>query len=376
LPKRFCSKSRAFWGAALLFCVGASAQEPVELTIRSTGYAQGVGYAARDAAIVDAKQRALVDVLGALVASEDLKLFRPVLRNTEVYIPRAELLKTETVGSDTRVEIDALLLEAPLHRDIAAIMLPRLAERPKVLLLIGEQMESDPMLAVPDFGTAEVALKKHLDEKGLNARGADTLDETVPYARLIEVVNGGIEEGAAFAIGCPDHVVVIGSAVSASAGGDEANAMKTNAARLSLKIYRGADGKLIDEVVVEAIVHGTDPHAGGIAAIQDACGKAQASVITAAVIAVLSTRASDQMLITVLRPETQEQLDTVVSAIESHPYAGKVEQLFFSPALGRLAVPYNGPLSDLSDYLASISISGGAIEVTRVLQREMELRLD
>ncbi|MBI1317963.1 MAG: hypothetical protein GC168_03305 [Candidatus Hydrogenedens sp.] len=368
--------SRALLGAALFLCLAAgAAQEPVELTIRATGYAQGVGYTSRDRAVLDAKQKALVEFLRAMVASEDLKLFRPVLRSTEQYIPRHDLLRTDEVDGDTRVEIDAYLMEAPLHRDIAAIMLPRLPEKPRVLLLIGEQMEEDPMLAVPDFGTAELALKKYLDDKGLETRGADTLEDTVPYPRLIEVVNGGIEEGSAFALGCPDHVVVVGSAVSASAGGDDTAAMKTNAARLTLNIYRGADGKLMDDVVCDAIVHSTDPHTGGIAAIQDACGKAQGSVITAAVLAVLSTRASDQVLVTVLHPQTQEHLNAVIQAIETHPSAGRVEQLFFSPTLARLALPYEGPMGDLSDYLSTITIAGRPLEVTRVLQREMELTL-
>ena len=211
----------------------------VELTIRSTGYAEGVGYAARDRAVLDAKQRALVEVLRTLVASDDLKLFRPVLRKSEVYIPRFELLRSDEVGGDTRVEIDARLMEAPLHRDISAIMLPRLPEKPKVLLLIGEHLLGDPMMAVPDFGVAELALKKHLEDKGLEVRGADTLDAHYDYAKLMEVVHGGIEEGAQFAAEAPDHVVVVGAAVTESDGGETAGAMTRNLARLTLHIYRG-----------------------------------------------------------------------------------------------------------------------------------------
>ena len=368
--------SRVLLGAALFFCWAGGAAEPVELTVRATGYTDGVGYAARDRAIADAKQRALVEVMRSLVASEDLKLFRPMLRQTDVYIRRFDLLRTDEVGGDTRVELDAHVLETPLHRDIAAIMLPRLPQKPKVLLLIGEQLPGDPMLAVPDFGVAELALKKVLEDKGLVVRGADTLDEHYPYAKLIEIVHGGIEPRSQFALGAPDHVVVVGAATATAAGGEAVNAMKRSTAQVKLDIFRGSDGKKVDDVSVTAVVHGVSDHEACIAAIQDACGKAQTNVLTAAAIGVLSTQASDQLLITVLRPETQERLDLVAALLESHPYAGRAEQLFFSPGLGRLALPYDGGMGDLSDYLSGAAVSGAQLKVTRVLKREVELTLD
>jgi len=363
-------------GAALFFCAAAPAEEPIVLTVRATGYADDVGYAARDRAIAEAKQRALVEVLRSLVASEDLKLFRPVLRQTEVYIPRFDLLRTDEVGGDTRVEIDAQVLEGPLHRDIAAIMLPRLPQKPQVLLLIGEQLPGDPMLAVPDFGIAELALKEVLEDKGLVVRGADTLEEHYPYAQLIEIVHGGIEPRSQFALGAPDHVVVVGHATATAAGDEAVNTMKRSTAQVKLDIFRGSDGKKVSDVSVTAVVHGVSEHDACVAAIQDACGKAQGNVLTAAAIGVLSTQASDQLVITVLHPETEERLSTVAALLESHPYAGKAEHLFFSPTLGRLALPYDGHLADLSDYLSGAAISGAQVKVTRVLKREVEITLE
>jgi hypothetical protein len=365
--------------AVLLYCLGAllslatHAADPVQLTVRSTGYAEGVGYAARDRAVGDARQRALVEVLQALSASEDLKLFHPILRNVNTYVPTYDLLRHDQVGADTRVEIDAHVQEAPLHRDIAAIMLPRLPEKPKVLLVIGEQIGDDGIMAVPDFGAAEVALKEALEDKGLEVRGVDTLDKLYTHPQLMDVVSGSVELGSKFAKENPAHVIVVGTARSTYVLEEADKNLKKNTAEVKLNVFRGSDGKMISDVFSQAVVHSADAFEGGEAAVQDACRKAQQDVLTAAAITVLSTRASDGLLITVLDPETPERLAALVQAIESLPGAGKAQTLYFSPSLARLSMPYDDSLSYLVDSLSYAKPGGAAVEVTRVLKRDVEI---
>lgn len=368
---------RALWGAAVfLLCTSlaqAASDPPVQLTVRSTGYAEGVGYAARDRAVGDARQRALLDVMEALSASEDLKLFRPILRNVDAYVPSYDLLRHDQVGEDTRVEIDAHVLEAPLQRDIAAIMLPRLPEKPRVLLVIGEQIGDDAIMAVPDFGVAEVALKKVLEEKGLEVRGVDTLDGLYTHQQLMALVAGGVEEGSKFAKENPAHVVVVGSARSTYTQSSEDINMKKNTAEVRLNVFRGSDGKMVDDVFSQATVHAADAFEGGEASVQDACRKAQQAVITAAAITVLSTRASDSLLITVVDPGTRERLDALVKALSSEPGAGAAQVLYFSEGLSRISMPYDGGMGDLVDTISHYSFDGAGVEVRRVLKRDMEL---
>ncbi len=368
---------RILLGAAafLLALIPAHAAEdpPVTLTVRSTGYAEGVGYAARDRAVADARQRALLDVMQALSASEDLKLFRPILRSVDAYVPTYDLLRHDQVGSDTRVEIDAHVLEAPLHRDIAAIMLPRLPEKPKVLLVIGEQIGDDGIMAVPDFGVAEVALKKVLEEKGLEVRGVDTLNKLYTHQQLMTLVGGGVEEGAKFAKENTAHVVVVGTARSTyTQSSDDVN-MKKNSAELRLNVFRGSDGKMVEDVYTQAAVHSADAFEGGEAAVQDACRKAQQAVLTAAAITVLSTRASDALLITVMDPGSRERLDALVQALTLEPGAGAPQVLYYSDGLARVSLPYDGSLGYLVDSIAHYSITGAGVEVRRVLKRDVEL---
>lgn len=370
---------RALAGAAVLFCLGsqfpahAADDDAVRITVRSTGYAEGVGYAARERAINDARQRALVEVLQALVSSEDLKLFRPIMREAQTYTPTYELLRHDQIGTDTRVEIDVNVMEAPLHRDIAAIMLPRLPEKPKVLLVIGEQIGDDAILAVLEFGAAEVALKKALEDKGIEVRGVDTLDGLYTHPQLMALVEGGVEKGSEFSRENTAHVIVIGTARSEYTQVREDVNMRNNRAKLHLSIYRGSDGKMVDEIVSEAVVHSADPFEGGEAAIHDACRKAQSQVITAAAIAVLSTRASDALLITVMNPKTEVRLNALVQALEQEPGAGKGQVLYFSPALARVTLPFDGTLPSLVDGLDFFSHEGAHVEVTRVLKRDMEV---
>ncbi len=345
----------------------------MKLTVRSTGYAEGVGYAARDRAVGDARQRALLDVMQALSASEDLKLFRPILRNVDAYVPTYDLLRHDQVGADTRVEIDAHVLEAPLQRDIATIMLPRLPEKPKVLLVIGEQLGDDGIMAVPDFGVAEVALKKVLEEKGLEVRGVDTLDGLYTHQQLMALVAGGVEEGAKFARENPAHVIVVGSARSTyTQSSDDVN-MKKNTAELRLNVFRGSDGKMVDDVYTQAVVHAADAFEGGEASVQDACRKAQQAVITAAAVSVLSTRASDALLITVMDPGSRERLDALIKALALEPGTGPAQVLYYSDGLARLSLPYDGGMGYLVDSIGNYAIDGAGVEVRRVLKRDVEL---
>jgi hypothetical protein len=373
---------RARLGAAIfcaLICIAAlrppllRADDAVRITVRCTGYAEGVGYAARERAINDARQRALMEVIQALVASEDLELFRPILREAASYVPGYELLRHDQIGTDTRVEIDAQVLEAPLHRDIATMMLPRLPEKPRVLLVIGEKIGDDPIVAVPDFGAAEVAFKKALEDKGIEVRGVDTLDGLYTHPQLMELVEGGVEKGAAFARENPAHVAVIGTAQSTYTQLREDVNMRENRARVRLGVFRGVDGKMVDEIVSEAVVHSADPFEGGEAAVQDACRKAQSQVITAAVIALLSAHASDALQVTVINPRTRERMEALMAALQREPGAGRPELLYFSPGLARLSLPFDGSLGALVDGIEWFTHDGAGIEVTRVLKRDVEI---
>lgn len=350
-----------------------AAEAPVQLTVRSTGYAEGVGYGARERAINDARQRALVEVIQSYMGTDDLQLFRPILRNAAAYVPVYDLLRHDQAGQDTRVEIDAYVQEAPLQRDIATIMLPRLPEKPRVLLVIGEQIADDAILAVPDFGAAEVALAEALKEKGLEVSGANTLEKLYSQEQLIKLVQGGVEEGSKFARENTAHVVVVGTAKSAYLQEKEEVNMKKNTAQVRLSIYRGSDGKMVDDAFAEAVVHAADPFEGGEAAVQDACRKAQANVITAAAMAVLSTQATDNMLITILHPGNTSRLDAFTTMLAKVQGAGKPQVLYFSEALARVSLPYDGPTGALVDAVAEFKFEKQGLDVTRVLKKDMEV---
>jgi antirestriction protein ArdC len=186
-------------------------------------------------------------------------------------------------------------------------------------------------------------------------------------------VQGGVEKGSKFARENTAHVVVIGTARSSySQVSDDVN-MRRNAAELRLNIFRGSDGKMVDDVFAEAVVHAADAFEGGEAAVQDACRKVQTRVITAAAIAVLSTQASDNMLVTVLHPESSARLDALVAEMAAQPGAGPPQVLYYSPGLARISLPYSGRMGEFVDALSTFQHEGAKLEVTRVLKKDMEL---
>lgn len=378
--KRHAIPRQAFKVTFALFLSGvacvAEGEDDGLFTVRMEGHAEGVGFAARQTAIENAKHEVVVKVLEAIVASGDLEPFRALLRNASRYIASYDLLRHDPSDDATRVEIDAQVREAALRRDVAAIMLPRLPQPPTVLLLVGERIGADCIVAAPDLGVSETVLREGLAKLGLKVQGAAAAGEYYSQAQLIEIVTGDVELGGRFARGSLADAVIIGTAVTDIEEGPAGTNVQRNKAAVSLRVFRGVDGNMTEALTATAAVYSLDPTEGGEQAVQDACAKLVGDAAVAAIITVLGIQTANQVLVSVEGPRSRDCLAPIIATLEGDSAIEAVDELYFSEKLARLRVTYDGPMSHLVALLTPGPYCGRTLGVRHVVGRTITVAFE
>lgn len=369
ISRRILCGAIAFFGTALGAHAAPSAEEV--LTVRMEGYADGVGLAARNAALENAKQEVIRKVLNSIVADGDFSHLRNVLRSASLYLRGYDMLRQDIVGDGTRVEIDAYVEAKDLYQDVAVAMLPHLEEKPRVLLVVGEQLGDDKIVGVPDFGYAENALRAPLEKYGLKVEGVDAISGKVPQPELIHLVNGEVEEGGTFAKGNDADVVIIGTAITVTEPPADGTNVHRNRSTVSVRVYRALDGDLVDAFTKVAAVSSVDPMEGAIQATNDACEKIINDITVAAVLTVLGTQPDDRVLLTVEEPQDATNTLALAETLRHELGEDKVEVILDSKALARLRIQYDGDMLPFVELLTSEEYAGRHLAIRHAVGREV-----
>lgn len=368
----------AQWGVAVCVILAAALQtfaaENDDLfSVRAEGYAEGVGPTVRAAAIADAQRQVIEQVIKSLVTINDMGPLRSILRNASAYIQRYDIIRQDQSGDAMRVEIDAFVLEKPLRQDVAATLFPRLPHPPKIQLLIGEKLPNDEIVAVPDAGLAETVLRDGLNKLKLETAGSETLEKTFSQKKLIEIVTGGVDAGQRFTLANQADAVAVGTAIVALEGNQAGNNVLRCRAVVTLNVFRGYDGKMMDSLTAAAVVSSMNPADGADQAVRDACTKLVHDAAVTAILAVLSSQASDAVVITIERPSERIRIDELITRLEMELHLENIEELYYSEDRARIRVPYDGPIAHLVDILTQVKYAGKSLQPSRVVGRDMSL---
>lgn len=353
----------------LLGAFAAHGKDEEVLTVRAEARAEGLGFTARTRAVDMAQAAAVEQLVTTLAPNVELHLLEPILKGAASYIDSYDLLRHDTIGDNTKVEIDAHVAARPLRRDLAAIVLPRLPEPPAVVLLMGERMVGDKITAVPDSGIAEVALREGLRKLGLKVTSSSELAKVYSQTDFIDTVNGGIATGARFAQENQCEAAIVGTAECTL----EKNAFGTNVSRvratLTLRIVRSVDGKMMDEVVEHAAIAGQDLVAASEEAIRDACTKVQGDATVATVMTVLGAVGKDRIHVMLPQPGPRSMADALLARLQAEELVTDLGEPFYTDKMYRVSMHYEGPMSYLVNYLGTGKYDGKALSVDRVLNR-------
>lgn len=358
----------------VFFCFAACAIDTDLITIRTEGRAPGVGLSARNAAIADAHREAVMTVLHSLAPGIDKGPLEPILRNAGGYVPNYELLRHDHQDGATRVELDAHILEKPLRQDLAAIMLPRFPVMPRVLLAVNEHITDGSASGKVSAGSiVEPVLLDALKKQRLDAFDRAHPELPIPARQLADLPAFALEDCGRMAQAAAVDVLIAGQASAAPESAPSEQDTIRNRATITLRFFRGADGKMTDDLGASASVYSLDPHEGGAQALQDAAAKLTAETVVAVVIAALGARQDDAILLTVNNPGAQERFDALVAALSEIPEVKGVQSLFYSEHIGRIRLRHEGAMSGLIRAITGQAYAGEELRVRKAVMREIEL---
>ena len=337
--------------ALLLVCLSFFVQGPClaqenVLRVIAEGSADGTGLEARQAAIADAKREVLYAMLASIVARVDLRIFESIALDPDPYIRSYDLLRDEVVDNSRLVEIEAWVIEGPLHQTIASLAMGNLAVRPSILVVMGERMGLERLPIVPVAGVGEFVLQEGISNHNLRVFGSDVLRPYYSPKQLSQVAGASLDVAQRFALANVYDVVIIGQAVASSAPQHDFGTVMRSRVEVTLQVYRGVDGKMTDDLYAAAAVHGPSAQQGAREALGDACTKLIQDATTSAIIAYLSGTPSPDLFLTVQNPGSRGNVFALFPFLESIPNVSGVDELFFRAQIARLRVRYEGKVSD------------------------------
>ena len=337
--------------------------------------APGTGIEARIAATRNAQHEILAQILKTSLALEDASTIDSLLKAPERYIRSTQLLRYDTVGNETRVEVEVFVNRNQLLKDAAALILPRMPSPPKVLVLVAEQAPPNPPLIVAGPGTAEREIGKALANGSFEVVDPASVRASHTEAELLAAIKGDNQTAGEFARQGFADVLVLGEAEVSAEPSTSGQAVPGTRGKVTLRVFRARDGKCIDTLTREAVVHSANPAEGAAAAFEDACAKLTEDALVLCVMAVAGQQhARDELIITLEDPGARSRFDAFTEVLAKATGEQAPEVLFYSDRLARVRARYAGSMVPLMDALTSNAYEGLTLEVQKALQRDVTMR--
>ncbi len=268
------------------------AENPEEVkTIDAVGYApvQGGNDAlARDAAVEDAKRKAVEQAVGALVSSdtvvENYQIIQDnVYTKTQGYIKNYSVISESHTPELYNVTIRATIAVGNVRNDLDAIgLLHAKAEKPRVLFMIAEQNighkyytfwwygKSEFMGETVDMSAAEIALKEAFLSKGFNVVDVSGSTGTFEISNAFKVAD--LTNDAARQLGkkLNAEIVIKGKALAKEGPRTSGSAVGSYIADVTAQAIKIDTGS----VLASAAGHGVSRHVSDVSGGTEALSRA------------------------------------------------------------------------------------------------------
>jgi len=364
------------WVLALLAVTVPAWSDEAFLKVRMAGESHGADGAARVAAVRDAESKIVAETLKAILSTDDVGSFANLLAHCEEYIRSTQLIEYKTVDGRTHVEVESLVKRTDLMREAARVLLASRAAPPSVLLLMVERAGGDPGSVSDKGSTAVDALADILRKAGLAIADTGVVTQCHSKQALADIITGEPDKAHILARQGFADVIVLGEVVCSGDVPSSGGNVVANKATVTLRLFRGTDGRLTDAFSQEAVVRSVDISEGTRAATEDACAKLARELSTAAVLATAGEKRPQGLVFTVETPETRARFDEFLERLRSLIGEGNVDELFYTDALARVRAEYDGPLPDLLEGLTDQPYSGTKLDVTRAVGHDVILRFE
>lgn len=368
----------------------AAAQETKSVSAEGVAIIQGGAVdIARDAALEDAKKRAVEQAIGILIDSqtqvENYQLISDkILSQTKGYITRYTLAGETTEGALLRVRINAEVSLGKLSDDLSGIgILLGQMHKPRTMIMIAEQNIGKEWSAwwwgphgqQTDIGVVENTIMDKFAEKGFEFVDHQVASKEIKVTSAYKIQDLSAEQAKTLGREADAEVVIIGKAVS-KLYGEVGGGMKSAQADLSARAVRTDTG----QVIASATTHGAAVHINEMTAGTDALKKAAAEAsdqMITKILAVYSkevggTRSINITINGLTKPQFVKFKDVLKNQVRG---ITDLHERSFAGTTAKISVDSKNSAQLLSDEILLKDFGTFAVEVTGSTANSLELKV-
>lgn len=346
------------------------------LSVAAEGVAEGLGPAARNAAVLHAQTALVLSRIEALAPGRDYTLFESMLAAAPSYVRSYKLVREEKEEGSTRVQIEAELLEAKLKHDLAEVVLSSKLPPPTVLLLVTETLAPEPRRELSEEGIVESKLRELLRQAHFEVVDPIDVRAKAGLPRLEECVSGDPEAAAQLAREFLADIAVIGESLTTFEKHSPQGNLLKNTGVVSLKVIRATDAYIIDEPKADASVQSVHPKDGGRLALEDASLEILDDLKAAAAVGAIGVNLDSAILVTLKGATSADLLAEFAAAVKEECGAQSVQPVYSGKESARLRIGFDGPISSFVDAFSDIRVPGYVLRLRSVVARDMTVAVE
>ena len=376
----------------MLIAPSVPAQEESR-TVSAEGVAairDGARDIARDAAILDAQQRAVEQAIGILIDSQTMVenfqvINDSILSQTKGYIKRYNITGEFPEGNLLRVTITAEVALGKISDDLSAIgILLGQVHKPRTMILIAEQNIGQEVVAwwlgsvhgqTTDMAMTETVLMDKFTEKGFEMIDHEVAARNIKVTSAYKVQSLSTEQARTLGNQADAEVVIVGKSFAKLQG--NVGSLKSAQADLTARAVRTDNG----QVLASVSTHGAAVHVSEVTAGNEALKKA-------------SSEAADQLITKILAQYSKEVGGSRSISITISGFTTKAQFVKFKDVLknqvrgiknlhersyangtAKLSVDSKNSAQLLSDELAIKDFGTFSVDVTGSSANSLELKV-
>lgn len=343
---------------------------------------------ARDAAILDAQQRAVEQAIGILIDSQtQVENFQVIsdriLSQTKGYIKRYNITGEFPEGNLLRVIITAEVSLGRLSDDLSAIgILLGQVHKPRTMILIAEQNIGQQLTAwwlagvqgaTTEMGITENVFLDKFTEKGFEMIDHEVAARNIKVTGAYKVQNLSIEQARTLGNQADAEVVIVGKALAKLQG--TVGSLTSAGANLSLRAVRTDTGQVLASATTNAAAVHLSDETAGIEALKKAAAEA-AEQMSAKILAQYSKEVGGtrSIAITVRGFQSKTQFVRFKDVLRNQVRGIKdLQERSFANGVARISVDSKNSAQILSDELSLKTFGDFTVEVTGSTANSLEV---
>jgi hypothetical protein len=336
---------------------------------------------ARQAAVAEARQRALREALRSILGPEEFQKQLPQLKavlldKPEAYLAALQIENEEIVDDGQRYQVSA---RADVRKNAltAALVEQRIvdplsaAPKPSVMALIRERFET----RVSGTRVTEITILKALEKRGFKIIDPEQKKLIDLRNRLFAEGTGNLQAALQSAMAFQADYLIFGEAAVGSSGPLAGTDLKARFATVTLKLVEASSGTVVSTEAGEGSRKHADELIGGNWALEDAAGAAAEKLLARFQDTLRhELMAGADILLDFYGLDFESQAKEADTTLRKAAGVKTVTRRLFYPGFTQFEVKFTGPAAELAQGLKGEEIDGQGLEVLETLPRYLRVK--